>query len=744
MLMASISGVVEPSTNGFINSWGYGQNYRKLGDGATADRSSPAQVGLDNSWQHLAVGGYSVSAIKTDGTLWSWGTNGQGQLGAGTIATVYSLPVQIGALDTWASISQTHQHVIAIKNSGTLWAWGDNGSRQLGLGDTVDRSSPVQVGGGNSWRQASAGSGHTIAIQKDTNYLYAWGTNTYGCLGDGTTTLRATPVQVSTQQWFSVSASQFSNVAIRADGTLWSWGYNAYGQLGLGNTVSRSSPVQIGALNTWVIAITSGVSSYAIKNDGTLWAWGKNAGGELAQGDTTNRSSPVQIGSDTNWRWVATNSPYELGADGVVYAVKSDGTLWAWGAGTYGALGDGAVASRSSPVQIGSETDWTLSFSGGGVIATANGATGFGLRNPDGEPPSLPDPSSVIPQPPPTPPPPPPGRDSNAYGAGYNTNYILTDASSTTALPYMIDTENDWSKISIRGATCVTAIASDGTLWSWGANTNGALGYPGGDQSTPQQIGALNGWTDVSAGLAIRAGALWAWGDNTYGQLGDGSTTHQNSPIQVGAATDWAWVRSNGESCFGFRTGVGLFAWGYNGSGVLGLGNTANQSSPVQIGALTTWTDLAIMGASSPTQPTVTAIRSDGRIFGWGYNFQGRVGDGSTTNRSSPVQIGSDTDWWKVTAGGALKTDGTVWSWGSFVGDDTAVPKSSPVLIGGGGKFFAKSEQFMVGVAGTYNFLYVAGDFTGVLIPAPILVSGQISGGIQNCFIGPGAYFVLL
>ena len=342
--------------------WGWGLNSNgELGIGTTANRSSPVQVGALTDWSSVVADRHGM-AIKTDGTLWAWGMNQYGPCGLGD--TVYrSSPVQVGALTNWSKVAVANgssRNTLAIKTDGTLWAWGRNSQGQSGLGDVTARSSPVQVGALTTWAQVAAGYAHSLAIKTDGT-LWAWGnTHRYGAPGLGYANPGfSSPVQVGAlTTWSQVVCGLDWTAAIKTDGTLWTWGRNNMGQLGLGDTTNRSSPVQVGALTTWAKVSAGAIHAMAIKTDGTLWGWGyNNYCGALGLGDTTNRSSPVQVGALTTWSQVGAGLRHTV-------ALRENGTLWTWGAGPVGQLGLGAFYYKSSPTQVGALTTWAAVAAG--------------------------------------------------------------------------------------------------------------------------------------------------------------------------------------------------------------------------------------------------------------------------------------------------------------------------------------------------------------------------------------------
>ena len=369
-----VEGTIPGGALNGLYSWG-ANNFGQLGQGSTTDLSSPVQVGALTNWASISGGGIGFfAAVKNDGTLWAWGRNFEGQLGLNN-RTYYSSPKQVGSLANWASVSLGYNFCIAIKTDGTLWSWGNGADGRLGQGSTTNRSSPVQVGALTNWSKISSSQrGEFCIAVKTDGTLWGWGNNGYGQIGlNSTTTPQLSPVQIGAlTDWLLASSGDNGFcVAVKTNGSLWSWGINNQGQLGQGDKTNRSSPVQVGALTTWSKvsaggAISAGIAS-AIKTDGTLWFWGNNEHGQLGQNNRTYLSSPVQVGALTNWASTSVGTNF-------CSAIKTDNTLWSWGYNGSGRLGQNSTVSRSSPVQIGALTNWT-STSVGNACTTALGGT---------------------------------------------------------------------------------------------------------------------------------------------------------------------------------------------------------------------------------------------------------------------------------------------------------------------------------------------------------------------------------
>ena len=344
-----------------------------LGQNNTTEYSSPIQLpGTTNVWASLAMGdgagpGVNISAIKTDGSLWVWGSNTYGQFGQNN-RTSYSSPIQLPGT-TWSLVSIGNKTSIASKTDGTLWTWGDNGYGQLGTNQAYAQinaaSSPVQIPG--TWSRPSPNVFFNAYAIKSNGTLWAWGRGGSGRMaqnveGDGQD--YSSPVQIPGTSWSRVTAVGGACLAVRTDGTLWSWGGNNSGQLGQNTPTYYSSPIQIPGTN-WSDVRAGDQTVIALKTDGTLYSWGAGNSGILGTSSLTERKSPVQI-PGTTW------SKIRVGQN-LAVALKTDGSLWAWGNGYYGGTGQnlGESAGRfSSPVQIGTDTTWSdISISGAAAYA---------------------------------------------------------------------------------------------------------------------------------------------------------------------------------------------------------------------------------------------------------------------------------------------------------------------------------------------------------------------------------------
>jgi alpha-tubulin suppressor-like RCC1 family protein len=280
----------------------------------------------------------------------SWGAGGL--LGDGT-TTSRSRYVDIGAGNNVVGVAAGYTpkfgHGLEVRSDGTVWAWGDNRVGQLGDGTTTGRLAPVQVTGLTGVTQVAGGCTHSLALRSDGT-VWAWGDNRFGTLGRGTITgVEATAAPVSGLAGVTkIAAGCGFSLALRSDGSVWAWGYNSVGQLGIGGTASSAVPVKITALSQ-VTGISAGWDSSAavVAGGASVWAWGGNDNGQLGDGTLAGRTTPVrvtQIGT-VHIAGVAVGGAFEGGEFAAV--LGTDGSVWAWGNDTLGQLGN---APASSPV----------------------------------------------------------------------------------------------------------------------------------------------------------------------------------------------------------------------------------------------------------------------------------------------------------------------------------------------------------------------------------------------------------
>lgn len=583
---------------------------------------APAAGGLNNTYQ-------SGAAITSDGNLYTWGQNDSGQLGIGTQSNVYNnySPVQVGADGEWdytdeAPVVGGYGNFYAKKAAGTWWGWGYNGYGILGQNNQISYSSPVQIGG--SWKMI-----------RPSNYFAVFG--------------------------------------IKADGSLWFWGYSqgGLGGGGVGTPYQVSSPTQIGALTTWNEVSPNPYWVFATKTDGTLWMWGDLGPTSGETTGTFKRSSPVQFGALTTW----TKPVRGQSVNGNLYnqyAIKTDGTLWAWGIGNYNSFYNATNYESNegqslSPVQVSgiSNAVQVAYFNGfinsdpqywylGGLIQTSNND----------------------------------GKDAYIVGSTKSANNVML------TFPRFIKSFNSMAVTPRFESAAVTSTAfagtkSDGSLWA-----SGSPGYAFGNTYPPVQVGTDKNWGQTVAGGDYATfhniktdGTLWAWGSNAYGVIGNGTTTNVlSSAVQIGALTTWTKIDGSSFRVATKSDGT-MWVWGLNLSyGYLGLPDKTNRSSPTQLGALTNWTTNFAAGYDY-----TLALKSDNSLWGWGRNTYGAWGI-AAANRSSPVQIAASSAYDKFTAGYEIslfrKPNGTLWVSGNGttygLGNGTYSSTTSPIQIGTG------------------------------------------------------------
>ena len=289
-----------------------------------------------------------VAHAAPAGALSMAGYNSDGQLGNGTTndsAAFQTIP----GLGLATSVSTSDFHTVAALSNGTVWAWGDNSDGQLGDGTTTQRDSPVQVPGLSNVVAVAAGTYHSLALRSDGT-VRAWGNNTDGELGLGTddTNVHSSPMQVpGVSNAVAISAGYYDSFALLANGTVMAWGSNDSGQLGDGTSNEHDSPELLSTLSNIVSLHVESYDDFglAVRSDGTVMAWGANYDGQLGDGTTTARDTPATVAGLSGVSAVAEG-------DDSSYALLSNGTLMAWGYNNHGQLGDGTTTNKDTPEAV--------------------------------------------------------------------------------------------------------------------------------------------------------------------------------------------------------------------------------------------------------------------------------------------------------------------------------------------------------------------------------------------------------
>ena len=690
------------AADGTVRSWG-DDSSGALGVGRSLATSTPTPVVGISGVTAIAAGGAFTAALKADGTVWMWGSNDRGQLGDGSTVSK-SIPVQVQGLTDVVQISAGVYHMMARRSDGSVWTWGANSFGELG-DDGGDRSVPARVAGlfsvveiaagayhsfartsggtvlGFGWdsdgqlgdgaptepyrgrfqptpvvgldnvAQLAGGGFHGVAVKVDGS-VWAWGVNTGGQVGDGTTASpRATPTRVtSLASVVEVSAGYQYTAARKNDGTVWVWGDAGYGQLGDGGPYEpRTVPAQIAVSRVTQLAVGY-LHSLALADDGGVWAWGANGAGELGDGTTLSRFTPSRVAGITGLSAVAVGGSHSVG-------LRRDGTVLTWGDNSWGQLGNGALTFRSVPSVVPGLAGITQVAAGGSVsLALTAQGTVYQWGNLIG------------------------------YGVGVSTPALVEGLANVRFLSV--------------GGYHVVAILDDGSLRAWGSNYRGRLGNGTQEGTLEPVVSNLTNVTRVSAGLshtlAVRAdGTVWAWGENDYGQLGDGSTQDRYSAVQVAGIANAVDVAAGPQHSLALLRDGTVMAWGRNYESQLGEGAEPMRLAPLRV----------------PNLPAASAIQAGrdfslaiagGSVYAWGINYNGGIGCGACDGRDGPARLAGLERVTSLSSFGthvlAMRDDGAVYAWGGNnlgqLGDGTLVDRDHPVVVlheGGTGSVAAKN-----------------------------------------------------
>jgi alpha-tubulin suppressor-like RCC1 family protein len=643
--------------------WAWGRNDKgQLGQGFSSAGSpirEPVIVpGLSNMVA-LSVGRNHTLALKNDGTVWTWGDNRFGQVGNGVADfQPVTVPFQVPGLPNVRAVAAGGLHSLAVRADGTLWCWGDNTKGQLGQGtESVSPvTDPVQVPNLTGVADAAGGDLHSMVVRTDGS-VWIWGVNDQGLLGiSSAAALVAKPTPVpGVGEAIAVSAGAGTSYALLLDGSVMAWGYNSDGQSALGTqTPVTPSPTLIPGLRS-VTAIAAGkMHALALRDDGSVLSWGNSSFGQTGNGLSNNYNVPVQVpnftdvtavavsqthvialrGDGTVWTW-GDNGKGQLG-NGVVlagytptpfqvpgltgmtavaatnvnsYAVKSDGSVWAWGDNMNGQLGQGTTSATPTPTPVK-----VLGLPGIFTEVSAGSHFAIARRN-----------------------------DGTLWGWGYNS-----DGNLGTGAPGPVAQHPPVQVFGLTGITSISsglqhtvALRGDGAVFTWGNNSSGQIGdgsAAGTPVRTAQQV--LTGAVSVSAGsgftLAAKSdGTVWGWGSRASGQLGDGppNATPALTPVQTLEIGSVIRVAAGENHSMALKSDGTLWGWGYNFYGQLGNGNEIAVEGLVQTLDLAGPTFLTAGGLCS------MAILPDRTLRGWGSNQFRQIGINVVTSVTKPTTI---------------------------------------------------------------------------------------------------------
>jgi len=363
----SFATTLSSAESGYVFSWG--QSDYSLGLGGLAAENRPVLVKELNDVVQISSDKEANFAITAEGRLFAWGCDSHGELGLASVGSCIFTPTAIDGSKDWQLVFTHNYSTFGLKRDGRLFAWGNNSSNELGLGDRIDRSRPTELAGEKTWKIIYNNEGNTFAINKKGE-LYAWGRNSLGELGFGDRADQAWPKKLTFTEeivWKEIIAKNKTVLALTEDGRLFGWGRNSQGQLGLGDKVDRIFPHEIKHPDglKWLFIETTGISSFAINQTNIMFSWGSNRFGQLGLPDRSEVLMPTRDGSPFYFKKI-------VAADNSVFGISTENKLIAWGRNDRGQLGQGNKKDISSPTQIivdGVEEWLSVTSNGSSVFA---------------------------------------------------------------------------------------------------------------------------------------------------------------------------------------------------------------------------------------------------------------------------------------------------------------------------------------------------------------------------------------
>ncbi len=568
---------------------------------------------------------------------------------------------------TQISFNVTSDNGAYIDYTGKLFMWGNAGLGRNGYNSTISSNSPRSVCGRvKTFCKIDVGSSATFAIDK-YGKIWSWGFNSGGALGGGSGSSTPRSIGGANKTFCSVGGGSQAQVGLDKYGQVWGWGYNFRGQVGNNSaTTAFSTPVSVcGAKKTFCKIEATNERNMAIDQYGQVWGWGANNFGEIGNRSTVSYSTPVSIcGAKKTFCEISGSLYVSLGLD-------KNGQVWSWGNAIHG--NNVGTGTYSTPVSIcGVKKTFCQISRGGGVSAGIDQYGKIWLWG-----------------------------TSNAGLLGNNVyinNNVLTPRSICGA-------NKTFCQISIGNQTGL-AVDKYGILWAWGSNQSGGLGVNRNDLIlSPKSIcGAIKTFCQLTAfgttGIVIdKNGKVWGWGSNFNGTLGNNSATNVLTPISIcGANKTFCQIGAGNSYATAIDKNGRAWSWGSNLRGQLGNNSTQNFSTPISVaGAIKTFCAIAVSSETS------FGIDKNGRLWAWGMNSGGDLGNNSVVSQRTPVSVcGAVKTFCKISGpvgSGPLSIDknGLIWGWGSgnagILGNNSIVSYSTPVSICGATKTFCDVKR---------------------------------------------------